>query len=248
MLPAINAEFRKLLTVRSTYIIFACMVLLALFFAGYVEGYKADTKMLGSPDYLAQEVISALTAVAVFCGLIAVLLFSHEYRYNTIMHTLTSTNRRIKVLLAKIIVMTAFALLFGLVLGSFSPLASYVGTQLAGHDPVTQAIPYSDLLWRGLFYTWGYAMIGLLLVALVRNQVFAVVALFFIPVTVELIAAALLKANAIYLPFTSLNNVLSNNPDVTHLKSAVIFLVHMVCWWLIAYLLFIRRDATNSRG
>lgn len=247
MLPAIKSEVRKLLTVRSTYIILTCMALLTLFFAGYTEGFKADPKMLSDPNHLASEVRSALQAITGFCGLVAILLFSHEYRYNTIMHSLTNAKRRSNVLLAKILVMTAFAVFYALFLGSLSPLTSYLGTQLAGHEVVAQSIPYSDLLWQGIFYVWGYAMLGLLLVALSRNQVFSVVALFFIPV-IESIAALLLKAKAIYLPYTALGAVMNNNPAISEQKAALVFVIWLVATWLVAWLLFVRRDATNSRG
>lgn len=247
MLPAIKAEFYKLFTVRSTYIIVACMVLLTLFFAGYTEGFKADKELLRSPGHLASEVTNALQAVTVFCGLIAILLFSHEYRYNTIMHTLTSINRRSKVLLAKILVMTGFAAGYALLIGILSPLASYGGIKLAGHELVAQSIPYSDLLWQGTFYVWGYAMLGLLLVALSRNQVFSVVAIFFIPI-IEGIAALILKAKAIYLPFTALGSVINDNPQITHQKAALVFAVWLASAWLMTWLLFLRRDATNNRG
>lgn len=248
MLPAIKAEFRKLFTVRSTYVIVGFMVLLTLIFAGYTEGFKAKSDLLGSPNHLATEVRNAMSAVTVFCGLIAILLFSHEYRYNTIMHTLTSVNRRSKVLLAKIIVMTAFAVGYGLFFGSLAPFVSYLGIQLAGHELAAQTIPYGDLLWRGLFFVWGYAMIGLLLVALTRNQIFSVVALFFIPITIEQILGMLLKNNAIYLPFQALDSVLRNSHDLAPKKAAITVIIWLISIWLIAWLLFIRRDATNSRG
>ncbi len=248
MWAAIKAEIRKLLSVRSTYVIVGGMILLTLFFAGYVDGFKGDAHILKDPNALGTEVINALNFTAVFCALIAILLFSHEYRYNTILHTLTSINRRSKVLLAKIVVMTGFAALFGLVIGALSPLATYAGVHLAGHELITQTLPISDLLWRALFYAWGYAMAGLLFVALTRNQVFAIVGLFFLPLTIEGVASLLLKKNAIYMPFTALNDVLTNSPDITHKKAALVFLVWLVSSWAIAWLLFLRRDATNNRS
>ncbi len=248
MFAALRAETRKLLSVRSTYVVVAGMILLTLFFAGYVDGFKGDAKIFKNPGDLALEVVNALNFTGVFCGLVAIMLFSHEYRYNTILHTLTSINRRSKVLLAKIVVMSGFAIVFALLVGVLSPLANYVGVHVAGHHLVAQTIPVSDLLWRGLFYTWGYAMAGLLFVALTRNQVFSIVGLFFFPLTIEGIATLLLKHNAIYLPFTSLNAVLSGNPDTTHRKAALVFLIWLAVAWLIAWLLFLRRDATNNRS
>lgn len=243
MIASLKAEFLKLFTVRSTYFITVFVMLIILFFAGYVEGIHADSKLFNNPHLLASEVANALSFTVIFCAIIAILLFSHEYRYNTIMNTLTSVNNRSKMLLAKILVMTGFALVFGLVMGTLSPLVAYAGNQLAGHQLVAQTIPISDLLWRGLFFAWGFAMIGLLLVALTRNQIFSIVALVLFPTTVEGIAELLLKKNVIYLPFTALNHVLEDSPDITHAKAALVFLAYLLVGWIIAWILFIRRDA-----
>ena len=243
MIPALKSEALKLLTVRSTYVITAIALAMIVFFAGYVEGFKANPQPLRNSGLLAQEVTAAINFTAVFLGLIAILLFSHEYRYNTIMHTLVNTNRRTKVLLSKIIVTSLFAVVFTAIAATLSPLATTIGVHLAGKELVAQAIPYSDLIWRSLFYMWAYAMIGLLLVALVRNQVLAIGAMFIIPTTVELILGALLKKNAEYLPFTALGAVINDSPDTTHARGAVIILIHLLVWWPLAWLLFSRRDA-----
>ena len=248
MIPAIKSEFLKLITVRSTYFILAFVLLIILFFAGYVEGYKAGPELINNPQMLGKEVINAISAVGIFCGLIAILLFSHEYRYNMIVYTMTSLRGRNQVLLAKIAVMTGFALAYGLAIAILSPLAAYMGAQLAGNDLVSQSIYYGDLLWRSWFYVWGMAMVGLLLVALTRNQVFSVVALFFIPVTVEGIATLLLKDNSIYLPFTALNSVINKTADISPPKAALVFMTYLLAWWAVAWILFLRRDANNSRG
>lgn len=246
MFAALKAEFRKLFTVRSTYVIIAGATLLILFITGYARGFKADVKELHDVHYLVMAVINAIDVVAVFGSLIAIFLFSHEYRYNTIMHTLTSVNRRSKVLLAKILVMTSFAGLLALAVSMLAVLATYVGVHLAGHQLAVQSLPVSDLLWRGLFYAWGYAMIGLLLVVLTRNQAFSIVTLFFFPATVEGLLSLILKDNAAYLPFTALNGVLESSSHLSHPQAALVFLGWLLGLWAVAWLLFLRRDATNG--
>jgi ABC-type transport system involved in multi-copper enzyme maturation permease subunit len=106
MIPAIKSELRKVFTVRSTYVILLLVLALEVFFAFYSSGWHIDAADLHNPDTLANDVTAAVNVVAVFGALIAVLLFSHEYRYNTIMHTLTLSNSRSKVLFAKIFVIT----------------------------------------------------------------------------------------------------------------------------------------------
>lgn len=247
MLPSIKAEFLKLFTIRSTYIIIALSVLIALIFAGYTEGFKANYSMLSNPGWLASEVTSGINSLAIFCGIVAVLLFSHEYRYNTIMHTLTSTNRRSKVLASKILAMSVFSVGFALFVGIIAPLFAYIGAQLAGHDSVAQNIPYLDLLWRAAFTFWAYAMFGLLFVAITRNQIFSIVALFFMPV-IEGTVGTILKSNAKYEPFTAINFVISPNGQITPANAALVVAIQLAAYWAIAWYLFLRRDATNGRA
>src|ERR1700690_121413 len=99
MRAALKAELRKLLTVRSTYFILIVVLLLEVLFAFYISGWRATATDLHSSGALSSAVTDAVTAVSIFSALVALLLFTHEYRYNTIMYTLTASNSRSRVLL-----------------------------------------------------------------------------------------------------------------------------------------------------
>jgi ABC-2 type transport system permease protein len=254
MMASVRAEFRKLLTVRSTYIIAGLAFLMMLVFAFYIEGFKAKPEALNNPSLLAGEVISAINAVAGLLALVGLLLMTHEYRYNTIMYTLTASKSRTRTLLAKIIVVSCFALFVSLLVGLLSPTLTYLGVHLHGHTMAAQVIPVGNLLWRCLFFGWGYAMAALLFAALIRNQVGAIVAYFIIPGPLEALMSLLLKNNALYLPFTALmqvtNTATGGEPagaSITrHLspgKGALVFMAYLVIGWIVAWILFLRRDA-----
>ncbi|HKR82406.1 MAG TPA: ABC transporter permease [Candidatus Saccharimonadales bacterium] len=245
MMPAIKSEFRKLLTTRTTYFICGFALLINAFFSFWVEGFKAAATSLHNPLKLASEATSAVSAVSIFAALIAILLFANEYRYNTIMYTLTSTNSRSKVLVSKIFVVSVFALLFTVVMGVFSPLATSLGIHVKGAVLAPQTIPYWDVAWRALFFGWAYGMIGLLFVGLMRNQVAAIVGLFVVPSTVETLLGLLLKDKVVYLPFSALSAVLQH-PErgmISYGHAALVGLAYLVFGWLVAWVLFLRRDA-----
>src|SRR3954467_14136812 len=101
MVASIKAEFRKLWTVRSTYVLFLVAFALVAIFAFYAEGIKASPATVQDAGKLAGEVTNAVVTVSLLGALAGVLLMTHEYRYNTIMYTLTSSNSRSKTLLAK---------------------------------------------------------------------------------------------------------------------------------------------------
>jgi ABC-type transport system involved in multi-copper enzyme maturation permease subunit len=246
MIPAIKSEFRKLLTVRSTYAIIAFALVLEGMFAFWANGVKADPKALLDSHFLQGQAIEAIGALGLIGAFVTVLLMTYEYRYNTITYTLTTTNRRIKVLTAKIIVASCFALVFSAVMAALSPLAVLLGTGLQGAHLAPQSISYAEVAWKVLFYGWGFGMAGLLIGALVRNQIAAIAGLLLIPGLIEQLLSFVLKNNQIYLPFRSIDAVI--HPGVgshvlTSANGAVVFSCYLVAGWIVALILFQKRDA-----
>jgi ABC-2 type transport system permease protein len=247
MMATLRAEFRKLLTVRSTYIITILIVVVMLLVSFYVEGWRLGPQALQDPSQLSSDVFGALT-LSVFGAVIAILLMTHEYRYNTIIYTLTGSNSRSKVLLSKIIVISAYALFLTAVLGVLSPLVSDLGVHAHGHTLVSQIFHVGNLTWRSLFYGWSYGMIGLLLAVLIRIQVGAIVALFVIPTAIEGLLSELLKHSAIYLPFAAQAQVIGNQgfsagTPLSPGRAATVVLAYLIIGWIVAWVLFLKRDA-----
>jgi ABC-2 type transport system permease protein len=247
MINLLRAELKKIFTVRSTYFLLGFCVLMILIFAFYAEGYHLS-RDVAEPSKLAGEVKSAISAVGVFVALAGALLVTYEYRYNTIMYTLTSSNSRLKVLVAKVVAVTIFSVLAILALGALSPLMTALGVHLKGLSMVPQSIPYVDLLWRGVFYGWAYAMFALLFAFIIRNQVGTIASILLVPSAVEGLLTLVLKNNVKYLPFNSLNNVINDIPPnaiqaFSHGKSAAIASIYLVIFLIVAAILFTRRDA-----
>ena len=247
MITALKAEFRKLFTIRTTYIFIGLALLFTIFFAFYIEGFRLTGAQLRDPNLLADDVTNAIGSLpTLFGAIIAILLITHEYRYNTIMYTLTSSNSRSRVLFAKLFAITVFAVVLTLAIGVLSPLMSYLGVHAHGHTLIHQSFDIGSLLWRGLFYGWGYITLALILGALIRNQIGAIVSVFIIP-TFEQVLSLLFKHNSVYLPFTSVNAVLAKPEPrlgvITYSHAALVFLVYLVIGWIVAWTLFLRRDA-----
>jgi ABC-type transport system involved in multi-copper enzyme maturation permease subunit len=247
MISTLKAEFRKLLTVRSTYIITIFIVAFVAFIAFYVEGWRLAPKDLQMPNQLSSDVFGALT-LSVFGAVVAILLMTHEYRYNTIMYTLTGSNSRSKVLLSKIIVISVYALFLTALIGVLSPVMTSLGVHAHGHTLAPQTLHYGDLIWRSLFYGWSYGMIGLLLAALIRVQVGAIVALFVIPTAIEGLLSRLFTHDAVYFPFAALAQVIGNEgfgggTPLSPGRAALVLCVYLAVGWIVAWILFLRRDA-----
>ena len=246
MMSALKAEWRKLLTVRSTYVITGLVVALVTFVAFYPEGWRLSQAALHDPNQLSGDVMGALN-VAVFGAIVAILLMTHEYRYNTIAYSLTASKNRSLVLLSKILVISGYGILLAMLIGVLSPVMSYLGIRAHGNILAVQHLDVWNLAWRSVFYGWGYSMVGLLIAALMRSQVAAMVSLFLLPSIGESLLGLILKHNAIYLPFASLGEVIgrsdASGSSLSPTRAALVFTVYLVVGWAVAWCLFLFRDA-----
>jgi len=246
MIPVLKSEFRKLLTVRSTYVIVGLSLLITAFFAGFIEGFQARPEALLRPDLLASESTNALVFVGLILAFAGLLLVGHEYRYNTIMYSLTSSNRRLKVLAAKVVCISVFAAITSLIVMFFAPFTTIAGAALHGNHIGAQDYNVWSLLWRCWFCGWGYAMYALILVAIMRNQIGAIVTFLLTPLIGENILGLLLKHNVIYLPFTAVQAVAQPTGLGNHTTSgheALVVLTYVAVGLVASAALFVRRDA-----
>jgi ABC-type transport system involved in multi-copper enzyme maturation permease subunit len=246
MIDAIKSELRKLFTVRSTYfIILMCLVIIALF-AGYGDGFKIAKTSLHDPNWLVHESYSAITFAGLIAAFAGLLMFGHEYRYTSIMYTLTSSNSRLKSLVAKVLVVSKFALVMSIVFTFFAPLCAIVGIHLAGYSLTPQNFDVWQVLWRCMFVGWGYAMYAFVLVAIIRSQIGAIVAFLLVPLIGENIIGGIFKSTAKYLPFSSLQAVVPVMPapgTASLQHNIVVSLSYIAAGLVVSAVLFARRDA-----
>ncbi len=217
--------------------------------AFFAYGYKANSGQLSDPLLLYGGSLLTLNFVTTFSAIVAILLVTHEYRYNTILYTLTVTNNRLKVLLAKVAVITAYVVAVTVLAIIVTIGFAILGTSVQGEEMTTQNLQLLELLGRGLMYAWSYAMLGLIVAMLVRNQVAAIVGFLIVPSIVEGILTLLLKDNVKYLPFQSLNAVLggSGAPSAAALSTtnATLMVTGYIVVGLVASAVLLRRRDAN---
>lgn len=245
MITALKAEFRKLLTVRSSYILLLVALGLGGFINYWVFGYKAGQEaVVAGSGYLQNSLFNTFGGLSIFAGIAGILLMTHEYRYNTIYYALTAARSRTKLLLAKITVVVTYAIVFAVLLTGVSILMTMFGLHIGHHVLVAQHFQWGEIVWRSLAYIGGVALFGLLFAVLVRNQIGTIVLYVFMPGTIEPLIGLVLKSKIAYLPFTALGNIVTQKPDyLSHGKSALVALTWMVVGWIIAWVLFLKRDA-----
>jgi ABC-2 type transport system permease protein len=253
-MDTLNAELKKLLTVRSTYILIGFFLLLTWGLSFYVHGFSEKGIILDL-HFLDSTVTSVASTLSVAGALLGLLLMTHEYRHNTIMYTLTASNSRTRVLLSKIAAVFITVLVYSLVGALIALLCTRLGVAVAGHTLPAQDFNLVTYLAKIVFFCEGFAMAGLLFAALIRNQVGSLAALFVLPNTIEGLLSLILKHNSVYLPFTALGQVPvppsmaganiehSSMGYLTPAKGALVFTCYIVIGWIIAWYLFQKRDA-----
>ena len=253
MLASIKSEFRKLLTARSTYVITLLGFLLIGFLLDfYAQGYRA-TDDINSPQFLEGVSLISVTFISIFAGIVSLLIITHEYRYNTIVYTLTSSNSRTKTFIAKALVVGIYSLVVGGLMAVLGPLLAYLGVSMQGAELAPQTIHVWDIACRALFYSFGNAMAATIIAFIIRNQIGAILTFFIIIGTVEELLTLILKENAKYLPFRALNEVVNFSAqtgaaarDAAALsvgENALVFTAYMTVGLIVSWLVFVRRDA-----
>ncbi len=289
MMTQLKAEFKKLLTVRSTFIVSIAIVLLTglLMFAMNTKTFEevnqppqtaeksqrpdsaqpiasqqekeriSQTPKLTNKlpaNQLETNLQNVMPVMSLLITITVILLMAHEYRYNTIMHTLTLTNRRSKVLSAKIIVGLTYTLVMTMLVIASTVLFTHLAVNIKDLILPQQEISWFYASGRLLMYALGYSMLGLAIIVLIRNLVASIVAIFILPM-IEGIAGAILSSHNVqtagFLPFTALNRIASlnnqgfdNGPEVVSVPHAtLVFGAYLIGLWAVAWYLFLRRDA-----
>ena len=271
MLSSIKAEFKKLFTIRSTYLFVLLALIIVGIFGFYGEGFKDSASLVqtlhqkhGGPfigfagsSFVAGTIEQMGHFIALFGGIIALLLITHEYRYNTITYTLTASNSRTKSLVAKLSAGFGFVTIYSILLTFYGLGMIFLGLHFSHNVLPHQHISYLTYAGKILYHSEGYALAALLFGTLIRNQVGAFADLLIIPSAVEGLLSLILRHDSVYLPFTALDQVIqvgSRTPPTVNeaptgylspAKGALTFLIYIVIGWIVAWYLFLRRDATK---
>lgn len=209
----LRAELIKLTTVRSTWVCFGLVVVLAVGIGALASGASPSSFGSGGRDrgtlrtVALHQTMFGMNFAQLVVMVFGALVICGEYRFGVIRTTFTVAPRRWRLVLAKFIAVAALSALVGLVSTSLafavgaSRLSSHGVSLGLGDDGVLRALAGTVVFFMAS------ALFALAIGALVRNQVAALSIVLLYSIVIEPIATALLRSSsategiAKYLPF-----------------------------------------------
>lgn len=177
----VRAELRKLFTTRLWWIMLLVMLVLVGVGLGFLvafAGVDQNGAALPARDTAewAEIAWSSGSGGGIFVMILGVVMMTSEYRYQTITGTFLATPRRSLVIVAKVVAGLLVGALFALAVLVFQAVTVIPAVTLSGGELSLSAsrIPQISL---GILVTLAlYAVFGIGLGALVRNQIAGIVA------------------------------------------------------------------------
>ncbi len=214
MTAALRYEWRRLVTLRSTYWLVAASLVIAVALSSLIAWGFSDVEVVqeGADFVLAAIATQGAGAgfapflIAYVMSIFGVLTFGHEYRHGMIRATLTAVPGRLAVFGAKVVLTALVAGLTALACTGAGLLAARV---FFG-DIAMPADVVGRLLFGASLYVALFSLVGLALAAIFRNQIAAIVVVLLFPLIGESIIRLILiipeafdsiQDAAGYLPF-----------------------------------------------
>ena len=250
MLHLMKSEFIKLRTLRST--LTATIVL--IIFPVAVTVLSAMFAKNPDETMVIKVLVNTGIVSLLLCGVLGVFAIAQEYSQGTIRITFAATPMRMKVFVAKALVISLWVAVSVAVLEGVGLIGANYALHSRGFDfgVMYQATPGIDSAWQVLFAFGAvcilFALVGFALGALLRSSPGAIATLILVPLLVEGIVTGLLIAAfdidiSSRTPFTAAIRAVQVEPDAARWGMVGYFSIWCLVITVIAALLMKRRDA-----
>ncbi|GLX01701.1 ABC transporter permease [Microtetraspora sp. NBRC 16547] len=178
MIGLVRAELLKLTTTRLWWV----MLLVTLFligvnlavFIGFAGNPQGGLPALDTPEW-GQLALSAGSSGKIFVMILGVVMLTSEYRYQTITGTFLTTPQRGRVIAAKLLAGLIVGALFALAVLIFTALIVIPTVLIAGGELSLTELRVPQIGLGTVASLALYAILGIALGALVRNQIAGIV-------------------------------------------------------------------------
>jgi ABC-2 type transport system permease protein len=237
----LRAELLKQRSTQTTLLLFVAMVgLVAFAVATHVLALDAD--QLASRSNQLQIFQVGSRAGMLFAGLAGAIAITAEIRYGTIRPTFLVTPRRSPVMAAKLAIGALVGIVFGLLAELLMTGSAVVGFSARGIDNQLTAGDYLQLLSGGAAAAAFWAVAGVGIGALVRDQVGAVVGLCAWMFLVETVSEGFVPGVAQLLPGGAGNALAGNTDDLPAAIAGLVLILYAAGASAAGWLATLRRD------
>jgi ABC-2 type transport system permease protein len=232
----IRAEFRKLRTVRSTWLLLVIAQLIV------IAGVSGLMLKRDDPASLTAQrgALGHVGLVALFSLLLGILATAGEYRHRTITDAFLATPRRARLISAKLVVLAGAGLAIGLAASLTALVTTAIWLSAKGSS-------LSADVWRtvagGVGWNVAFAVLGVGLGALITNLIAAVAAALAWLALVEGIVAQLIGDAGKWLPF-ALGTALEDRGGPPQWQAALALVGYAIAFGAAGIAVTARRDIT----
>lgn len=259
----LTAEWRKVATTKMVWILTLVAVALAtasvvpsvLVASGTIpsQGTSIEGQLL-NPDFVV-TLLSNVGVAAMFALILGVIAMTSEYRHMTITATFLAEPRRGRVVTAKMAVYAALGAVVAVVVVAAVAVATFATMLPFDHAPLTASMVGKVLLGAVIGFAL-YAVLGVSVGALLRNQIAAIIAVVVWTLLLEPLIGGFFPVVAKWLPGGALNSAMGvalqadfsgsfSAADTLPVWGAVgLLLLYAVVFAAVASRTTIRRDIT----
>lgn len=231
MRAALAAELLKVRTTRTT--ISLCLAMLGLvLLAVLLHSFGLSARDLAESSNQMRVLIFGESVGTVFAALLGAMSMTAEIRHGTIRPTFLGIPKRDRVLIAKAVVTALVGLGFGLAATGTATLVGMVAFSARGIDQQLAGGDYLQLIAGGAGAAALWAVIGVGVGSLVRNQVTSIVGLFIWLLIIENLLIDSVPKVSRYLP-GSLSQSIAGSQTGT-LNSAGLALILLIAYSALA--------------
>jgi hypothetical protein len=210
---AIKAEFRKVLTTKLALwllafsVAFTALNVMLMVYLVPTDARVADSaQLLQVPAYV-NSIVASCANASVFVLILGIIGMTGEYRHMTITATFLASPRRAPVMLAKAVAYAVIGAFFGIV--DFLVSFSLATITLAGKDHAAIVPSESLQTLGGVILGFAiYAILGVAVGSLIRNQVAALIIAFVFVFLIKPLLSAFVDWTTAWLPGGALDAVM----------------------------------------
>ncbi len=259
MLDLLKIEYKKIIPYKTFWVIFGLVfVLTPLVFYGVgqikIENFPIDFTTVYRFPYVWNNITYIASWFNLLIGMLIVILVCNEFSFKTFRQHVIDGQSKADFIIAKIILMTSFAIfstLFLLVIGSLFGFVSGNGDDAA---------MFADIKYLAIYFiqALGYMSVGLIIAVLIRSTALSIITFIFSIIIENIVRIFIPSPFDMYLPMKIISNLtpfpVPKSVIAEEMKNSVlqhqipldttvlVAIAYIVLFWGISYLILTKKD------